>query len=118
MPASYSKYNTNQKPGKEHDFKIKHFFNGCRGCETLHSPYNESKTEKRGSMNLGENIRKARKAAGVTQKELAERLQVYQKDISRWENNELTPSAINLARICRALKASADEILELDNAGD
>ena len=39
-------------------------------------------------MNLGENIKKARKAAGVTQKELAERLQVYQKDISRWENNE------------------------------
>ena len=34
-------------------------------------------------MNLGENIKKARKAAGVTQKELAERLQVYQKDISR-----------------------------------
>lgn len=47
-------------------------------------------------MNLGENIKKARKAAGVTQKELAERLQVYQKDISRWENNELTPNAITL----------------------
>lgn len=64
-------------------------------------------------MNLGENIKKARKTAGVTQKELAERLQVYQKDISRWENNELVPSAINLARICRELNASADEILEL-----
>lgn len=64
-------------------------------------------------MNLGENIKTARKTAGVTQKELAERLQVYQKDISRWENNELVPSAINLARICRELNASADEILEL-----
>lgn len=64
-------------------------------------------------MNLGENIKKARKAAGVTQKELAERLQVYQKDISRWENNELTPNAITLAIICRELNASADEILEL-----
>ena len=63
-------------------------------------------------MNLGENIKKARKAAGVTQKELAERLQVYQKDISRWENNELTPNAITLAKICRELNASADEILE------
>lgn len=39
---------------------------------------------------IGENIRKARKAAGVSQKELAERLQVYQKDISRWENGERT----------------------------
>lgn len=64
-------------------------------------------------MNLGENIKKARKAAGVTQKELAERLQVYQKDISRWENNELTPNTITLAKICRELNASADEILEL-----
>ena len=64
-------------------------------------------------MNLGENIKKARKTAGVTQSELAECLQVYQKDISRWERNELTPSAITLAKICKALNASADEILEL-----
>lgn len=65
-------------------------------------------------MNLGKNIRIARKAAGITQNELAKRMQVYQKDISRWENNELTPSAINLAKICRELNASADAILELD----
>ena len=64
-------------------------------------------------MNLGANIKRARKSAGMTQKELAEHLQVYQKDISRWENNELTPNAITLARICKELGASADEILEL-----
>lgn len=64
-------------------------------------------------MNLGENIKKARKSAGITQKELAERLQVYQKDISRWENNELTPNVITFAKICKELHASADEILEL-----
>lgn len=64
-------------------------------------------------MSIGENIKKARKKAGVTQKELAERLEVYQKDISRWEKGELIPSAVNLARICRELHASADEILEL-----
>ncbi len=64
-------------------------------------------------MNLGGNIQKARKAAGVTQKELAEGLQVYQKDVSRWENNVLMPSALTLAKICSILHASADEILEL-----
>ena len=64
-------------------------------------------------MNLGENIKKARKAAGVTQKELAERLQVYPKDISRWENGERTPSAIALAKNCREINASDDEIIEL-----
>lgn len=64
-------------------------------------------------MDLGENLKKARKEAGVTQKELAKRLQVYQKDISRWENNELTPNAVTFARICKELNASADQILEL-----
>ena len=64
-------------------------------------------------MNLGENIREARKAAGVTQKELAEYLDVYQEDISRWENGEQIPNAITFAKICKALGASADKILEL-----
>ena len=67
-------------------------------------------------MNLGENIKAARKAAGMTQKELAECLEVYQKDISRWELNELTPNTLTFAKICRALNASADEILELKKA--
>ena len=62
---------------------------------------------------IGENIRKARKAAGVSQKELAERLQVYQNDISRWENGERTPTMEVFTKICRELNASADEILEL-----
>lgn len=65
-------------------------------------------------MNLGANLRKARKAANIKQSELAERIGVYQKDISRWENDEMTPSAATLAKICAALNASADEILELD----
>lgn len=64
-------------------------------------------------MNLGENIKTARKAAGLTQKDLAEALGVYQKDISRWENNELTPNALTFGSICKILGASADELLEL-----
>lgn len=64
-------------------------------------------------MNLGQNIQKARKAAGITQKELADILNVYQKDISRWENNDKTPNVYTFAKICEALNASADEILEL-----
>lgn len=66
-------------------------------------------------MNLGENIKNARKEAGITQKELAEYLHVYQKDISRWENNELTPNVLTFAKICKRLQASADELLELNN---
>lgn len=70
------------------------------------------------NMNLGENIKNARKAAGVSQADLAERLGVYQKDISRWERNVLTPNTLTFARICRELGASADELLELNKESD
>lgn len=62
---------------------------------------------------IGENIRAARKEAGVSQKELAERLQVHQKDISRWENGAHVPTVEMLIKICRELNVSSDEILEL-----
>ena len=64
-------------------------------------------------MNIGENIKNARKSAGVSQKELAEHLGVYQKDVSRWENGERTPSLEVFARICKTLNVSADELLEI-----
>lgn len=64
-------------------------------------------------MNLGDNIKAARKAAGMTQTELAEAIGVYQKDISRWEKNELTPNTLTFRNICEVLHASADDILEL-----
>lgn len=64
-------------------------------------------------MNLGENIKRARERAGITQIMLAERLNVNQMAISRWENNNRTPNAITFREICRAIGASADEILEL-----
>lgn len=64
-------------------------------------------------MNLGENLAKARKAAGMSQKELAERLEVYPKDICRWEKGERVPSTLTFAKICRELGASADVLLEL-----
>jgi transcriptional regulator with XRE-family HTH domain len=75
--------------------------------------YYDDITEERRKMNIHENIKNARKAAGVTQKELAEKIGVYQKDISRWENGERTPGVDALASICRALGVSADKLLEL-----
>lgn len=64
-------------------------------------------------MSIGHKIKTLRKQAGLSQKELAERLHVYQKDISRWENNEGTPTLESFIKICRELHASADDILEL-----
>ena len=65
-------------------------------------------------MNIGDNIKNSRKKAGVSQAELAERLQVYQKDVSRWETGERTPSLEVFAKICTELNVSADELLEIE----
>lgn len=64
-------------------------------------------------MEVGEKIRKARKAAGMTQKELAESIGVYAKDVCRWEKGERQPGLKAFALICRVLGASADDMLDL-----
>ena len=43
-------------------------------------------------MNLGENIKKARKAAGVTQKELAALLGVSRRTVENWEQRRTRPT--------------------------
>lgn len=43
-------------------------------------------------MNINEQLRKARIAAGITQTELAEAAQVDQAQISQWERNVHSPS--------------------------
>lgn len=64
-------------------------------------------------MELGVKIKEARKKEKMTQKELADSLGVYQKDISRWETGEYTPSLEVFAKLCKILNISADEILEI-----
>ncbi|MSA02899.1 helix-turn-helix domain-containing protein [Lactonifactor sp. BIOML-A3] len=64
-------------------------------------------------MSFYEKLKAARKAAGLTQKQFADMLGVYQKDISRWETGEVSPSIETLKEICIQLKTSADELLEL-----
>lgn len=65
-------------------------------------------------MDIGAKMKQARQDAEVTQKELAEKLGVHQKDISRWENGERTPALETFAKICRILKVSADDMLDID----
>lgn len=65
-------------------------------------------------MNLGEKLKAAREAAGMTQLELADILGTNQIAISRWEHNNRTPNVVTFGEICRAVGASADEILEIN----
>ncbi len=64
-------------------------------------------------MQFGANLAKARKEKGFTQKQLAEELGVYQKDISRWEQGKIEPGVLTLKKICEVMGVSADELLEI-----
>ena len=47
-------------------------------------------------------IREARKRAGLTQKQLADRLRTTQSVIARWESGSSRPSLENLEKVVRA----------------
>lgn len=65
-------------------------------------------------MDVAERLRDARVAAGLTQGVLAEKIGVRQKDISRWEKKERTPSLEMFIKLCKELDVSADKILGLN----
>ena len=52
---------------------------------------------------LGANIQCFRKARGLTQQELADRAGVEQKQVSRIERGEISPTVDTVAKIARAL---------------
>lgn len=58
---------------------------------------------------MGEKLRAARKAAGLTQVELAEKVGCKQKDISRWENGR-PMTAETLKKLAQALGCTMDTL--------
>ncbi len=64
-------------------------------------------------MTLGDKIRQLREERGLSQEELAERLDVSRQTVSNWENDKATPDAIKLGVLCRTFGVSADELLAL-----
>ena len=60
---------------------------------------------------MGDKLKEARKAAGMTQAELAEILGCLPKDISRYENCKVEPGALTLKKIAIALGCSMDDLL-------
>lgn len=59
---------------------------------------------------ISKKIRKARKAAGLTQAQLAERSGIPQSHISRLENGEHSPSAQTLQRLAKAMNLRYEEL--------
>lgn len=64
---------------------------------------------------LGEKIRTVRQKKGLSQIDLAKAADIYQKNISRYENGTTDPSASALKKIADALGVTADYLLSDTN---
>lgn len=62
-------------------------------------------------------IRKARKAAKITQEELAQIIGVNRATISKYENGDIVPSLAQLSKIARVLKTNVYEMIGKDWSG-
>jgi len=61
--------------------------------------------------NVGKRIAEQRKKMGLTQNELAEKLMVSNKAVSKWESNAGHPSFEFLSKLCDVLDCSADYLI-------
>ena len=72
-------------------------------------------TKKRGDMmTIGEKIKDARKKAGLTQEQLAEKLEVSQVMVAQYENNVRNPKLETLKKISNALEVDLFDIIVLE----
>ena len=69
-------------------------------------------------MKLSEKIVELRKTNGMSQEDLAERLDVSRQAVSRWEQNAATPDAGNVLRLSKLFGVTADYLLNEDYQSD
>lgn len=60
---------------------------------------------------MGEKLKAARKAAGLTQAQLAEAIGCKQKDVSRWEAGQIEPGVLIVKKMAKALGCSMDDLV-------
>ena len=63
------------------------------------------------TLKIGHYIQHLRKAAGMTQKELAEKLNISFQAVSKWENGDTLPDTGILLDLCDVLNTTADKLL-------
>ena len=61
---------------------------------------------------LQENLRALRKARGLSQEDLAQRLHITRQTLSKWENGLSVPDAQLLLRLAEILEVSVAQLLE------
>ena len=67
---------------------------------------------------IGSRIRKYRKICGMTQEQLADKINVTKSRVSNWEQGINRPDADILADICKTLNVSPSELLDVHLTGD
>ncbi len=63
-------------------------------------------------MNFAENLRNARKAAGLSQKQVADVLKVHRTVIARYEAGDCMPSVEHIGIMCKLFNITFEELLE------
>ncbi len=67
---------------------------------------------------IGNRIRKYRKDSGLTQAQLAEKINVTKSRVSNWEQGINRPDADIIGLICRALNVSPSDLLDVHLTDD
>lgn len=60
---------------------------------------------------MGEKLKAARNAAGMTQAQLADALGCKVKNISRWENGHVKPGVLTVKKMAQAIGCSMDDLV-------
>ncbi|MEE0400293.1 MAG: helix-turn-helix transcriptional regulator [Christensenellales bacterium] len=65
-------------------------------------------------MNLGENFKNIRKQCGLSQQEVADKLQIKQSSVSDWENDVSRPDYEKLIALAELYDVTLYELLGID----
>ena len=60
-------------------------------------------------------IAEFRKAQNLTQRQLAEKLNIYYQVFQRWENGERAPTVETALRLARVLNTTVEELFQLED---
>ena len=72
--------------------------------------------EKREEQTLSDLIRARRMALGLSQEELAEKLNVSRQAVAKWESGKSFPASERLLELCRVLEIPAEQLLHQEAA--
>lgn len=67
---------------------------------------------------IGKFIAKKRKEQNLTQEQLAERLGISNKTVSKWETGKCMPDYAVVKGLCEELKVTVSELMDGEEAGD